>query len=242
MRRREMEERGGQISSIDEPLVASHLDKLIKRLGASDIQAMDDDFLTFEEKKSMKVYENMDVESMLKELLRAEYGEPEGRLMKAAEALNRFAGRYRAPGLLLFLTTILVWVLLNTGLHASIPVLETGALSWLTNFDPFPFKLLSFLMGIVATGLAQVILLGQKRFSEVEKKKAQFQFLLHFEQKINVKILKHKIDLIQKKNDTLYKIHEELLLLLPGLAKTVAKDTSKLVLEGMLEKDGLKHR
>lgn len=227
------EQKHGQISSMDEPQVSSHLDKLIKRLGASDIQSMDDDFLTFEEKKSMKVYENMDVESMLKELLREEYAAPEGRFMKVAEKVNQVATKYRAPGLLIFLTVVLSWIVLNTEVHNHLALFETGTLSAISHFDPFPFKILSFFMAIFTTLLAQVILLGQKRFSDIEKKKAQFQFLLHFEQKINMKVLKHKIDIMQKKNDALYKIHEDLLTLMPSLGKTIAKDTSRIVLDEM---------
>ena len=126
---------------------------------------------------------------------------------RAADAIARFVGSW--PFILLFLTCLLGWVVLNT-------LLLKRAV------DPYPYILLNLILSCVAAIQAPVIMMSQNRQEEKDRIRAENDYQVNLKAEIEIKILHEKLNhLITDQWDRLVEIQEIQLELLEDLQKKI---------------------
>lgn len=105
---------------------------------------------------------------------------------RAADAIARFVGSW--PFILLFLTCLLGWVVLNR-------LLLTRAV------DPYPYILLNLILSCVAAIQAPVIMMSQNRQEEKDRLRAQNDYKTNLKSEILIEELYNRLDSLSKKQE-----------------------------------------
>ncbi|MBD3725319.1 MAG: DUF1003 domain-containing protein, partial [Flavobacteriaceae bacterium] len=105
-----------------------------------------------------------------------------------------------------FFIILVVWVLFNT----LTPVKD--------NFDPYPFILMNLILSCIAALQAPVIMMGQNRQEEKDRKRAENDYLVNLKAELEIKSLNQKTELlIQEQILTLFESQEAQLKILKKL-------------------------
>jgi len=106
---------------------------------------------------------------------------------KAADWLAKWAGSWSFIGL--FMLFLLIWITLNTYLFI------------FTQWDFYPFILLNLILSCIAALQAPIILMSQNRQSEVDRQRAQYDYLV--DRKAEREIKEMQIDILEIKEAVL---------------------------------------
>ena len=113
---------------------------------------------------------------------------------RAADAIARFVGSW--PFILLFLTCLLGWVVLNR-------LLLTRAV------DPYPYILLNLILSCVAAIQAPVIMMSQNRQEEKDRLRAQNDYKTNLKSEILIEELYNRLDSLSKKQEEIINMLNE---------------------------------
>ncbi|HOR12447.1 MAG TPA: DUF1003 domain-containing protein [Clostridia bacterium] len=113
---------------------------------------------------------------------------------RAADAIARFVGSW--PFILLFLTCLLGWVVLNT-------LLLKRAV------DPYPYILLNLILSCVAAIQAPVIMMSQNRQEEKDRLRAQNDYKTNLKSEILIEELYNRLDALSKKQEEIINMLNE---------------------------------
>ena len=102
---------------------------------------------------------------------------------KAADWLAKWAGSWSF--IALFMTFLFVWMILNT------------ILVLFGNWDNYPFILLNLILSCVAAIQAPIILMSQNRESEIDRQRAQYDYLV--DRKAEREIKQIQLDVLEIK-------------------------------------------
>jgi len=106
---------------------------------------------------------------------------------KAADWLAKWAGSWSFIGL--FMIFLLIWMTLNTYLFI------------FTQWDFYPFILLNLILSCIAALQAPIILMSQNRQSEVDRQRAQYDYLV--DRKAEREIKEIQLDVLEIKEAVL---------------------------------------
>lgn len=117
--------------------------------------------------------------------------DPSERLQQTDSKGDLLADRVAAFGgswtfILIFVTALIVWVLLNSGVFAG------GAL------DPFPFIFLNLLLSMVAALQAPVIMMSQNRQASKDRQMAAYDYEINLKAEIEIMSLHEKMDSLKQ--------------------------------------------
>lgn len=146
------------------------------------------ELLTSEEAHLKKLHEL--VESSLKEeeLLSTKLIEAESNqqnytaAQQLADRVASFGGSWTF--IILFLLTILLWILINTFAFLN------------HQFDPYPFILLNLVLSCIAALQAPIIMMSQNRQEEKDRSRARSDFMINLKSELEVRSLHSKMDLL----------------------------------------------
>ncbi len=113
---------------------------------------------------------------------------------RAADAIARFVGSW--PFILLLLTCLLGWVVLNT-------LLLKRAV------DPYPYILLNLILSCVAAIQAPVIMMSQNRQEEKDRLRAQNDYKTNLKSEILIEELYNRLDALSKKQEEIINMLNE---------------------------------
>jgi uncharacterized membrane protein len=111
-------------------------------------------------------------------------------VMKVADWIAEFSGSI--PFLLLHVVLFFVWIVLNTAWISGI-----GAFHAITNFDPFPYGLLTMCVSLEAIFLSVFVLLSQNRQAAKERVRADIEYDVNLKAELEVAHLHEKLDHFQ---------------------------------------------
>ncbi|MGE8225132.1 MAG: DUF1003 domain-containing protein [Stenotrophomonas sp.] len=117
--------------------------------------------------------------------------DPIERLENTDSKGDRLADRVAALGgswtfILIFVTALFFWVLLNSGVFAG------GAL------DPFPFIFLNLLLSMVAALQAPIIMMSQNRQASKDRQMAAYDYEINLKAEIEIMSLHEKMDSLKQ--------------------------------------------
>jgi len=113
-------------------------------------------------------------------------------VQKTADWIAEFSGSI--PFLILHLVWFFVWIVLNVGL------LHRLGLTWfapITNFDPFPFGLLTMVVSLEAIVLSVFVLLSQSRQAAKDRVRSDIEYDVNLKAELEVAHLHEKVDRLQ---------------------------------------------
>ncbi len=111
-------------------------------------------------------------------------------VMKVADWIAEFSGSI--PFLLLHVVLFFVWIVLNTAWVSGM-----GAFHAITNFDPFPYGLLTMCVSLEAIFLSVFVLLSQNRQAAKERVRADIEYDVNLKAELEVAHLHEKVDRLQ---------------------------------------------
>ncbi|MDD3160293.1 MAG: DUF1003 domain-containing protein [Candidatus ainarchaeum sp.] len=109
---------------------------------------------------------------------------------KIADFITKWAGSWTF--IILFFVFLISWMIINT------IVIFYGA------WDPYPFILLNLILSCVAAIQAPIILMSQNRMSEMDRQRAQYDYLVNRKAEREIKRL--QIDVLEMKGAILKKL------------------------------------
>lgn len=113
-------------------------------------------------------------------------------VQKAADWIAEFSGSI--PFLMLHVLWFFVWITLNVGL---VRRLGLRFLEPITNFDPFPFGLLTMVVSLEAIVLSVFVLLSQNRQAAKDRVRADIEYDVNLKAELEVAHLHEKVDRLQ---------------------------------------------
>ncbi len=78
-----------------------------------------------------------------------------------------------------------IWILLNT-------------LAFFYRWDPYPFILLNLVLSFQAAYAAPIIMMSQNRQSEIDRKKAEYDYRINVKAELEIELLHNKIDALRE--------------------------------------------
>jgi len=111
-------------------------------------------------------------------------------VMKVADWIAEFSGSIAF--LLLHVVLFFVWIVFNTAWVGGIASLHA-----LTNFDPFPYGLLTMAVSLEAIFLSVFVLLSQNRQAAKERVRADIEYDVNLKAELEVAHLHEKLDRLQ---------------------------------------------
>lgn len=104
---------------------------------------------------------------------------------RAADAVTRFGGSWAF--IMLFVTTLLIWVILNSYV----------LVNYNKAFDPYPYILLNLFLSMLASIQAPMILMSQNRQAEKDRLNAEHDYEVNLKAELEIMLLHEKIDLLR---------------------------------------------
>jgi uncharacterized membrane protein len=111
-------------------------------------------------------------------------------IQKTADWIAEFSGSITF--LMLHVGLFTIWILLNTSWLSGV-----GSLHALTNFDPFPFGLLTMSVSLEAIFLSVFVLLSQNRQAAKERVRADIEYDVNLKAELEIAHLHEKVDRFQ---------------------------------------------
>jgi uncharacterized membrane protein len=125
---------------------------------------------------------------------------------RAADAVANFGGSWTF--ILLFVATLIAWVVLNSIILAN----------YNKAFDPYPYILLNLFLSMLASIQAPIILMSQNRQSELDRLNAEHDYEVNLKAELEILMLHEKVDLLREGQwSELLDIQKEQLKLLKSL-------------------------
>ena len=106
---------------------------------------------------------------------------------RAADAVASFGGSWTFVGI--FAATMLIWVLLNAYLLATLG----------KTFDPYPYILLNLFLSMLSAIQAPIILMSQNRQTEKDRIASEHDYEINLKAELEIMLLHEKIDLLRDK-------------------------------------------
>ena len=103
---------------------------------------------------------------------------------RAADRITKGAGSWTF--IILFLTLLVVWMILNVK-------------AWFGEWDPYPFILLNLVLSCLAAIQAPIILMSQNRQSEKDRKKLEYDYSVNRKSEREIEKILKRLDNIDKK-------------------------------------------
>lgn len=126
---------------------------------------------------------------------------------RLADRVAAFGGSW--PFIILFLSVLAAWVVLN-----SIVLARYGK-----EFDPFPYILLNLFLSMLASLQAPIIMMSQNRLSEKDREQAMADYEVNLKSELEIRMMHDKIDeLVQKRWEELLVVQEQQIDLLKKLS------------------------
>jgi uncharacterized membrane protein len=107
---------------------------------------------------------------------------------KASDKLTTWAGSWTF--ILLFFVTIFIWIYANTTLF-----INYGKPA----FDPFPYILLNLALSLLAAIQAPIILMSQNRQSQIDRRRAEYDYAVNRSAAKEVREINIQLDRIERK-------------------------------------------
>tara|TARA_Y100000034_G_C6884941_1_gene406150 strand:- start:1062 stop:1466 length:405 start_codon:yes stop_codon:yes gene_type:complete len=107
---------------------------------------------------------------------------------KASDSLTQWAGSWTF--IILFLLIVAVWIYANTTLF-----LNYGKPA----FDPFPYILLNLALSLLAAIQAPIILMSQNRQSQIDRRRAEYDYAVNRKAAREVREINIQLDRIERK-------------------------------------------
>ena len=128
---------------------------------------------------------------------------------RAADAVANFGGSWTF--ILLFLITLVCWVILNSYI----------LVNYNKAFDPYPYILLNLFLSMLASIQAPIILMSQNREAEKDRLNVEHDYEVNLKAELEIMFLHEKIDLLREGqwNDLITLQKDQLILLEKLLAK-----------------------
>jgi uncharacterized membrane protein len=115
-----------------------------------------------------------------------EFDQNATRGQRAADAVATFGGSW--VFLLIFATTMLVWVVLNSLM----------LVRYQKTFDPYPYILLNLFLSMLAAVQAPIILMSQNRHAEKDRIHAEHDYEVNLKAELEIMLLHDKLDLLRE--------------------------------------------
>lgn len=91
-------------------------------------------------------------------------------------------------------------------------------------FDPYPFILLNLILSCLAAIQAPVIMMSQNRKAEIDRQRAENDYIINLKAETQITNIDEKIDiLITEQMKNVFKIQDEQLMLLREIKKQLKK-------------------
>lgn len=107
---------------------------------------------------------------------------------RSADGLTKWAGSWAF--IIIFLTTIVVWVYVNAYL-----VFNLGK----EPFDPFPFILLNLGLSLLAAIQAPIILMSQNRQGQIDRLRAEYDYSVNRKAEREIQEIQKQLSRIERK-------------------------------------------
>jgi uncharacterized membrane protein len=127
-----------------------------------------------------KVMESLKEEELLSKNVNVEFDQKLTLGERMADRLAEYAGSWRF--ITIFISTLVVWIVLNTFLLLSKP------------FDPYPFILLNLVLSCLAAIQAPIIMMSQNRQESKDRLRAEHDYLVNLKAELEIRHLHEKID------------------------------------------------
>ena len=103
---------------------------------------------------------------------------------KISDKVALFGGSWKF--IIFFLTLLVVWITYN--------VLAIGKAS----FDPYPFILMNLILSCIAALQAPIIMMSQNRKEEIDRKRAENDYMINLKSEIEIRNLHEKLNLLME--------------------------------------------
>src|SRR5664279_2957281 len=103
---------------------------------------------------------------------------------KISDKVALFGGSWKF--IIFFLTLLTVWIIYN--------VWAIGKAS----FDPYPFILMNLILSCIAALQAPIIMMSQNRKEEIDRKRAENDYMINLKAEIEIRNLHEKLDLLME--------------------------------------------
>src|SRR6266498_3299664 len=115
---------------------------------------------------------------------------------KLSDKVALFGGSWKF--IILFGIILALWIFFN------------GTVAKKTAFDPFPFILMNLILSCIAALQAPIIMMSQNRKENIDRKRAENDYLINLKAEIEIRNLHQKIDLlIVEQMKSLFEIQKE---------------------------------
>src|ERR1041384_6841391 len=103
---------------------------------------------------------------------------------RLSDSVAEFGGSWRF--IIFFLSMMFIWIGMNA--------------FWFANkgFDPYPFILLNLILSCIAALQAPVIMMSQNRKEDIDRKRAENDYLINLKAEIEIRNLHRKINLLME--------------------------------------------
>jgi len=102
----------------------------------------------------------------------------------AADRLTKIAGSWGF--IIFFILFILTWMTLNLT-------------AWINSWDLYPFILLNLVLSCLAALQAPVILMSQNRQSQIDRRKAEYDYRVNLKAEKEIEVMQKQLDRIESK-------------------------------------------
>ena len=103
---------------------------------------------------------------------------------KISDKVALFGGSWKF--IIFFMTLLTVWIIYN--------VLAIGKAS----FDPYPFILMNLILSCIAALQAPIIMMSQNRKEEIDRKRAENDYMINLKAEIEIRNLHEKLNLLME--------------------------------------------
>lgn len=103
---------------------------------------------------------------------------------KISDKVAQFGGSWKF--IIFFLVLLAVWITYN--------VIAIGKAS----FDPYPFILMNLILSCIAALQAPIIMMSQNRKEEIDRKRAENDYMVNLKAEIEIRNLHEKLDLLME--------------------------------------------
>jgi uncharacterized membrane protein len=88
--------------------------------------------------------------------------------------------------------------IISFGIILALWILFNGAVAKKTAFDPFPFILMNLILSCIAALQAPIIMMSQNRKENIDRKRAENDYLINLKAEIEIRNLHQKINLMME--------------------------------------------
>jgi len=103
---------------------------------------------------------------------------------KLSDKVALFGGSWKF--IILFVIILVIWIFFN------------GTVAKKTAFDPFPFILMNLILSCIAALQAPIIMMSQNRKENIDRKRAENDYLINLKAEIEIRNLHQKINLLME--------------------------------------------